>query len=131
MGKKVSSWLIIFGCFLMVGGIGFLPATLGNHPDPTILDSGIFLFSLGALTVAGGIYVMAVALQGNSVAEPAKPQARRSRGGCDLCGTEVPVVNCRVHQIHLCGDCVAKHYDFRSCVYVPSTRRPAPAKAMA
>jgi hypothetical protein len=131
MGKKVSSWLIIFGCFLMVGGIGFLPAAMGNHPDPAILDGGIFLFSLGTLTVAGGVYVKAVALQGSSVAEPAKPQAKRSRGGCDLCGTEIPVVNCRVHQLHLCGACVGKHYDFRSCVYVPSTRRPAPVKAMA
>src|SRR5258708_33857791 len=105
MGKKVSSWLIVFGCFLMVGGIGFLPAALGNHPDPTILDSGIFLFSLGALTVAGGIYVKAVALEGNSVAEPAKPQASRSGGGGARCGPESRVVNCRAIQVHLrcCG----------------------------
>jgi hypothetical protein len=34
-----------------------------------------------------------------------------------------------VHQLHLCADCLGKHYDFRSCAYVPSTRRGVTAKA--
>lgn len=131
MGKKISSVAIIFGCGLMVLGLCFLPAALGNHPDPAILGGGVCLFSLGALMAASGTYLKAVALPGGAPAAAAKAPLKRSRGGCDLCGTESPVVNCRVHQVHLCGDCVGKHYDFRSCVYVPSTRRPAPAKAMA
>lgn len=131
MGKKISSVAIVFGCSLMVLGLCFLPAALGNHPDPAIMGGGVLLFSLGTLTAAGGTYLKAVAAQADSPAAPAKPQAKRARGGCDLCGTESPVVNCKVHQVHLCGDCLGKHYDFRSCVYVPSTRRPAPAKTMA
>jgi hypothetical protein len=69
-------------------------------------------------------------LQASGPLEP-KAQAKRSRGGCDLCGTEAPVVNCRVHQMHLCGECLGQHYDFRSCVYVPSTRRQMAIKGMA
>ena len=131
MGKKVSNVAIIFGCSLMVLGLCFLPAALGSHPDPAILGGGVCLFSLGALMAAGGIYLKAVAAQAGTPAGPAKAQPKRARGGCDLCGTESPVVNCKVHQVHLCGDCLGKHYDFRSCVYVPSTRRTAPVKVMA
>jgi hypothetical protein len=36
-----------------------------------------------------------------------------------------------VHEIHLCGNCLGDHYDFRSCAYVPSTRRTAPSKPAA
>lgn len=78
--------------------------------------------------IAGGLYIKARTFQ-NSVGAgvtPAQPQT--TRGGCDLCGTDTPVIHCRVHQIHICGECVARHYDFRSCVYVPSTRRPASSK---
>jgi hypothetical protein len=131
MGKKISSVGIFFGCCLMFVGLCFLPAALGNHPDPAILGGGICLFAFGALMASGGTYLKAVALQGSTPAGPAKVPAKRSRGGCDLCGTESPVVNCRVHQVHLCGDCVSKHYDFRSCVYVPSTRRTASSKPLA
>ena len=131
MGKKLSNVAIVFGCCLMVLGLCFLPAALGNHPDPAILGGGVCLFSLGALMAASGMYLKAVAAKTNSPAGPAKVPAKRARGGCDLCGTESPVVNCKVHQVHLCGDCLSKHYDFRSCVYVPSSRRTAPIKVMA
>jgi hypothetical protein len=131
MGKKISNVAIVFGCGLMILGLCFLPAALGSHPDPAILGGGVLLFSLGTLTAAAGTYLKAVAAQAVTPAGPAKAAAKRSRGGCDLCGTESPVVNCKVHQVHLCGDCLGKHYDFRSCVYVPSTRRTAPVKVMA
>ena len=131
MGQKASSWAIVSGCFLMLGGICFLPAALGSHPDTVILGAGVCLFAAGALMAAGGLYLKARVLQARSAAGLAKPQSKRVRGGCDLCGTDSPVVNCRVHQLHLCGNCVGEHYDFRSCVYVPSTRRPAPGKAPA
>jgi hypothetical protein len=130
MGQKASGWAIFLGCVLMLTGVCFLPAALGAHPDPAILGAGVCLFALGTLMAAGGIYLKARALQTGAAAGPGKPQSKRVRGGCDLCGTDSPVVNCRVHQLHLCGNCVGEHYDFRSCVYVPSTRRPAPGKPL-
>jgi len=131
MGQKASSWVVVAGCFLMLTGLCFLPAALGAHPDEAILGAGVCLFALGALVAAGGLYLKASALQAGAAAGPAKSQSKRVRGGCDLCGTDSPVVNCRVHQLHLCGGCVGEHYDFRSCVYVPSTRRTSPTKAPA
>jgi len=50
----------------------------------------------------------------------------RSRGGCDLCGTEAPASHCS--QLHLCGDCLTKHYDMRSCAYVPHPQWPTDDK---
>ncbi len=66
---------------------------------------------------------------GTTTASVPKAQPKRVRGGCDLCGSETPVIHCRVHDIHVCGNCLANHYDFRSCAYVPSTRRTAGSKA--
>lgn len=131
MGQKVSGWAIISGCVLMLIGVCFLPAALGAHPDPEILAGGVGVFAMGTLVAAGGLYLKARAIRAGVAADPGKPQSKRVRGGCDLCGTDSPVVNCRVHQLHLCGSCLGEHYDFRSCVYVPSTRRTAPAKALA
>ena len=130
MGQKVSAGAIVLGCLMMFFGLCFLPAALGSKPDPVALGAGTALFAVGALMVSSGIYLKARVLQASGPAEP-KAQVKRSRGGCDLCGTEAPVVNCKVHQVHMCGDCLGRHYDFRSCVYVPSTRRPTASKGMA
>lgn len=128
--RKVSGLAIVCGCFLMVLGLAFLPAAFGTHPDESILGLGICVFSLGALTVAGGLYMKAHALKsGATSANAPKVQPKRVRGGCDLCGSETPVIHCRVHDIHVCGNCLGNHYDFRSCAYVPSTRRTAGSKA--
>jgi hypothetical protein len=91
-----------------------------------MLEIGACQFSMGALVVAAGIYAKARAVQsatasGDMRKESAAPN-HRVRGGCDLCGTEAPVVQCKVHQLHLCGSCLAQHYDVRSCAYVPTTR---------
>jgi hypothetical protein len=127
---KVSGLAIVCGCFLMLIGLALLPAALGPHPDDSILGLGICVFSLGALTIAGGLYMKALALKsGTTTANVPKAQPKRVRGGCDLCGSETPVIHCRVHDIHVCGNCLANHYDFRSCAYVPSTRRTAGSKA--
>ncbi len=127
---KVSGLAIVCGCFLMLLGLAFLPAAFGPHPDDSILGLGICVFSLGALTIAGGLYMKALAVKsGTTTASVPKAQPKRVRGGCDLCGSETPVIHCRVHDIHVCGNCLANHYDFRSCAYVPSTRRTAGSKA--
>lgn len=127
MGSKLSGFLIIFGSFLILLGLCCLPAGFSNK-DQTILGAGICAIVFGSMWVSGGIYLKASSLKAEIAAGGAKPQPQAVRGGCDLCGTDSPVVHCRVHQLHICGDCVSRHYDFRACVYVPSTRRSVPAK---
>jgi hypothetical protein len=90
------------------------------------------MISTGMLLIAAGFYVKARAL--GTFAASATPPAsgKRSRKSiCDRCAQEEPVIQCRVHQLHLCADCLSKHYDFRSCAYVPSTRRGTSPKSTA
>ncbi|MGA9968009.1 MAG: hypothetical protein WBQ10_22620 [Terriglobales bacterium] len=125
MSSKAANWIIAAGAVFMAIGLCFLPAALGERPDADLLEVGACLFSLGALIIAAGMYTKARMVQmeiasGEPRKEPTSNQ--RVRGGCDLCGTEAPVVQCKVHQLHLCGSCLAQHYDVRSCAYVPTTR---------
>ena len=126
MSSKTTNWIIAAGVFLMFIGLCFLPAALGDSADNDLLEIGACQFSLGALIVATGIYAKARAVQiAVASGEPRKesaPSGQRVRGGCDLCGPEAPVFQCKVHQLHLCGTCLAQHYDVRSCAYVPTTR---------
>lgn len=117
--------MVAAGALGMLMGLACLPSALGGRaPDQGLLGLGVSLFSFAALTVATGMYVKARALQNHPESESA-PAKKRVRGGCELCGTEAPVVQCKVHQLQLCGNCLADHYDFRSCAYVPSNRKPA------
>jgi len=126
MTKKTGMWLIVCGCFIVFVGLCFLPAAFGDNPDQTMLAAGLAIFAFGALTAAVGFYVKARGLSDQSTAAASTPAPKRSRKSkCDRCGTNEPVIQCRVHQIHLCGECLAEHYDFRSCAYVPSTRKSA------
>jgi hypothetical protein len=88
---------------------------------------GAALLGTGALAGAAGIYLKALVLGSKALLNAPAPEAanlnRHPRGACDLCRKETPVVHCKVHQFHLCASCLAEHYDFRACVYVPSTRR--------
>jgi hypothetical protein len=132
MSSRAGNWMIAVGAIGVFAGFCFLPLAFGEQSDANLLSVGACFFSLGALTISSGIYLKALARQSKngsrkSNSEPASP--RRLRGGCDLCKAELPVINCKVHQLHLCGTCLAQHYDFRSCAYVPSTRRPGAAKA--
>ena len=126
MSTKTANWIMAAGAVLMFIGLCFLPAALGEQPDADLLELGACQFSLGALIVATGIYAKARVVQSAIASgEPRKesaPTHQRLRGGCDLCGTEAPAVQCRVHQLHLCGSCLAQHYDVRSCAYVPTSR---------
>src|SRR6476661_3174407 len=127
MGRKLSLVLIAAGSLLMMLGLTFLASGLAQRQEESISGVGICTFSLGALICTAGIYLRARAAQAAVPASP-KPQPK-ARGGCDLCGVETPAVMCRVHQLHLCPNCLAKHYDTRSCIYVPSTRRAPAARA--
>jgi len=119
---KTSTWLTIAGCFIAFVGLCFLPAAFGPDPDRTMLGAGAVLFSAGLLVIAASLYLKAVAL-GSPAAANSEAAKRSRKATCDRCAQDEPVIQCRVHQVHLCGDCLAEHYDFRSCAYVPSTRR--------
>ena len=124
MSSRLTSGFVIFGGFLIFLGICCMPAALGNQKDTSMMMAGISLFSTGALIMALGMYFKARMIKAGLVTEPAEPETakRPVKGGCDLCGTEVPVVLCRVHQVHVCGTCLNQHFDPRSCAYIPTTR---------
>lgn len=110
------------GGFAMFLALCLVPAMLGDHSDESLMSAGASLFSFGALAMATGFYLKARSLQGTAGAGGPTAGVRRVRGGCDLCKGDAPVIHCKVHQLHLCPACLAEHYDFRSCAYVPSTR---------
>jgi hypothetical protein len=130
MATKSSTWMMAVGAFIAFIGLCFLPAAFGPDSDRTILGAAAVMISTGMLLIAGGLYVKARTL--GTVAAPVTPPAsgkRNRKSICDRCAQEEPVIQCRVHQLHLCADCLSKHYDFRSCAYVPSTRRGGSAKS--
>lgn len=126
MSSKTANWIIAAGVVLMFIGLCFVPAAMGKNAEADLLELGACQFSLGALVMAAGIYAKARLLQSALASGDSKKESATSnprvRGGCDLCGSEAPVIQCKVHQLHLCGSCLAQHYDVRSCAYVPTTR---------
>jgi hypothetical protein len=127
MTTKTGTGLIAAGVFFVFVGLCFLPAAFGRDPDRTLLAGGAVVIASGILAMAGGVYVKARMLGPTAPAEAqASTKRARSKSICDQCAHEEPVIQCRVHQLHLCADCLGKHYDFRSCAYVPSTRRAVP-----
>jgi hypothetical protein len=125
MLSRAGSWIIALGALVLFLGLIVLSVSLGKSADPDELPVGAGLFSLGALTVAGGLYLKARAIQTASSSDaPRKISTNvgRTRGGCELCGVEAPVVQCKIHRLQLCGTCLGQHYDARSCIYLPSMR---------
>ena len=137
MSSRTGNWMIAGGAVALVLGLVALPAALGEHVDTSLLTLGACGVSLGSMIAAGGAFLKArrMSLEGGPGILPgeSKSSSRRVRGGCDVCHGDLPVIHCKVHQVHLCPDCVAQHYDFRSCTYVPSNRGASrkTAKAMA
>ena len=123
MSPRTGTWMIAVGVLGVLAGLGLAASWMGDQSEVSLLALGACALSIGSLTAAGGIYLKARLLETpQGTAADAKSGQRRGRNGCDTCG-DTPVVNCKVHQVHLCGDCLSDHYDFRSCAYVPSTRR--------
>ncbi len=127
MSSRTGNWMIALGALVLVLGLVALPAALGEHVDTSLLTLGACGVSLGSMIAAGGAFLKARAMSsqggaGNLSGESKPASSRRVRGGCDVCHGDLPVIHCKVHQVHLCPDCLAKHYDFRSCTYVPSNR---------
>ena len=130
MLTKTGTWLIAIGCCVAFLGLCAFPAAFGSNPDKTMVGVGMTILSAGMMLIAAGFYLKSRDF-GNRAVERTDAQAKRGRKAtCDGCGKHEPVIQCRVHQVHLCGDCLGNHYDFRSCAYVPSTRRSS-AKVLA
>ena len=111
MTSRIGTWIIAVGGIVFLMGILVLPAALAQHADTSLLAVAACGTSVGSLIAALGMYLKARALglpstSGGSSGESKSP-ARKLRGGCDIC-----------------PDCLGQHYDFRSCTYIPSTRRP-------
>lgn len=122
MALKIGSWIIGIGCFLAAAGLCFLPAAFGAQRDTELLAAGAMVFSTGMVLAAAGFYIKARNL---AVADPSKASSNSKgrRKICNLCGEYESAVECRVHHMNLCPECLGKHYDFKSCAYVPSTRQ--------
>lgn len=131
MATKTGTWLMAAGALIIFAGLCFLPAAFGPDADRTMLGAGFVVMATGLVGIAAGFYVKARTLgTGTAEAGVSAPAKRsRSKAICDQCGQDEPVIQCRVHQLHLCANCLGEHYDFRSCAYVPSTRRGASAKS--
>jgi hypothetical protein len=122
MALKFGSWMIAVGCFFAFAGLCFLPAAFATPRDPALLGAGATILSLGMVLAAAGFYMKA---RYWAEADPshARPSSKAKRRICNQCGSTESAVECRVHHLHLCADCLAKHYDFKSCAYVPSQRQ--------
>jgi hypothetical protein len=136
MSSRTGNWIITLGALVLFLGLTVLGTSLANSGDPDLLPAGAGLFSSGALAVAGGVYLKARALQQAISSEAPRKESTnvgRTRGGCELCGIEAPVVQCKIHRLQVCGTCLSQHYDARSCIYIPSTRGAAgkPGKGLA
>jgi len=130
MTRKIGTWLIGIGSLTAFLGLCFLPAAFGPNGDRELLGAGSAILSMGILLISSGLYAKARALGAPASASAAAAERSR-RSNCDRCGKNEPVIQCRVHQVHLCPDCLRNHYDFRSCAYVPSPRRGASKSAAA
>jgi len=124
MPSKISTGFILFGSVTIFSALCVLPAALSKDAESSLLAMAAALFSMGAMVVVSGVYLKARVLQAQAPRPetPAGPNPAQ-RGGCELCGKEAPVVRCKVHQLDLCGACLARHYDNRSCAYIPSANK--------
>ncbi len=131
MQSRMGSWMMAIGVIIGIAGLSLMPAGFGeNSPDRNMIGAGAAIFAIGTFVVALGIYLKSLNLGVVPNQKSNQPvTSAATRGGCDRCQTEAPVIQCKVHQQHLCGSCLAEHYDFRSCVYSPSTRRMGKALA--
>lgn len=130
MAAKTGTWLIGIGCCIAFLGLCALPGAYLPNSDKILLGAGLTILSTGMMLVAGGLYIKARSFPETVAGGSASSTKRGRKATCDGCGKNEPVIQCRVHQVHLCGECLGNHYDFRACAYVPSTRR-STAKASA
>ena len=121
--SKISTGFVWVGSLAILFALCALPAAFEKNADHVPVELSVVFFSLGAVIIAIGMYVKARALQDQAPKPVALEESNaQRRGGCDLCGGEIPVVECKVHQLDLCGNCLARHFDYRSCSYIPTSK---------
>lgn len=124
--SKTANWTIVLGIALLFLGLCIIAAAWGSPSENDIYAPGMLVFSLGSLAIGLGLYLKARTVSSTpAVSSPvaAIENGRRVRGGCELCGSETPVIQCKTHQLQICGGCLSQHYDPRSCFYMPSVRK--------
>ena len=129
MLKQIWNWLIAAGGFVSFVGLLFLPSALNSqNRDESLLGAGLAIFSLGVLIVAVGFYLKTKALRAEIGSDPNRAallNGKRRKINCDSCHQAAPVIQCTMHKMSLCSNCLSQHYDSRACVYVPAIRKNA------
>ncbi|MGA9639917.1 MAG: hypothetical protein WBQ72_00840 [Terriglobales bacterium] len=123
MPQKIGTWMIAVGCFFAFAGLCFLTAALGSQGDSSLLSAAAMIFSTGMVLAAAGFYFKARSY--SELAPAKKPHLKPNQKLCDQCHKQEAAIHCRVHDLSLCPDCLATHYDFKSCAYVPASRQTA------
>ena len=105
MATKTGNWMMALGALVVFAGLCFLPAAFGRDADRTMLGAGFVVMSTGLLLISAGFYTKARNLGTTTapVAAPASTKRARGKSICDRCAQDEPVIQCRVHQLHLCG----------------------------
>ena len=127
MSKQIWSWFIAAGALVSFVGLLFLPSAFNSQGrDESLLGAGLAIFSLGALTIAVAFYFKTKALRAEIGSDPnraASLNGKRRKMSCDSCHQAAPVIQCTMHKMSLCSNCLSQHYDSRACVYVPAIRK--------
>ncbi len=124
---KILKILLIAGVLVSLAGLLTVPSALyGQTRDQELLGSALAFFGMGTLMVALSLYLQARAVQARIDADPnlaALVNANKRKGSCDNCKSALPLIQCTMHRVSLCGTCLIQHYDPRGCVYVPAVRK--------
>ena len=105
MATKSSRWMMAVGAFIAFIGLCFLPAAFGQDADRTMLGGGSVIVATGLLLISAGFYLKARTLAASGVPPAAQANTKKNRKPiCDRCAIEEPVIQCRVHQLHLCAE---------------------------
>jgi hypothetical protein len=127
MSKQIWNWFIAAGTLVSFVGLLFLPSALNSqNRDESLLGAGLAIFSLGALIIAVAFYFKTKALRAEIGSDPnraASLNGKRRKISCDSCHQSAPVIQCTMHKMSLCTNCLSQHYDSRACVYVPAIRK--------
>ena len=125
MSSKISKIMIGFGSALLLVGLAFVPAGFGPDGDPSVMAGGMGIFSFGSLVIGLGFYLNAREVHAAIRAE--KTIAAAKTGMCEACEGNAQVILCTTHAAGLCASCMHTHFDPRSCVFTPASRKLARA----
>ncbi len=126
---KILKVLIVAGALMSFAGLLAIPSAFyGETRDQELLGSALAFFGIGAVIAALSFYLQARALRASINADPnllSVLNAGKRKGTCDSCKSAIPLIQCTMHRVNLCGTCLVQHYDSRGCVYVPVVRKSA------